>query len=101
MLLKNMKTDLLQRINNSQEYCEQLVYDLNGEFPDITFEFFDLGGLLVITSSDEDFIENAINSKRNNQYILNFIHKFTDVGFAMYYRHDYFITCYVDECIEY
>lgn len=71
-----MKTDLLQRINNSKDYLEELVYQLNGDYPDVKFKLEQPFDDWFIYTDSQDFIDSLINSDDSDNIIDNFHKKF-------------------------
>lgn len=87
-----MKIDILNRIKNPQEYCEELVYNLNGEFPQYVFlyNYYQFHDLHMIRCNSEKWIEEDYYQGKNNDYLLDFYNKFPCESLVILYENDDF-----------
>lgn len=83
-----MKTDLLSRIVNSEDYFQELIYQLYGDYPDskiVTWTTW--GGDRVIFTDNESLLKSVdiiSNWYKKFPYELISIHSFENTPASMY-----------------
>ena len=78
-----MKTDIHIRINSSKKFVEELVYKLNGDYPDVTFSLEDCSeDVYRINVSDYELHD----SDELWEYIDQFTDKFPCEGLYFKYK---------------
>lgn len=80
-----MKTDILSKISNVEDYLAELVYNLNGDFPDCKFILNDEYDTYRIIVSNLEVYESAKFLELELDITDAFVKKFPSIG--LYFIH--------------